>query len=815
MPESSHHYSRPLIPVLLALMAGIVAGVHLPGLPGVQLVIILAFLSSLLLVWKCQRVFLLPLLLFLALGYCSLESWVSPRLSANHLSRFIDDKRWHIIGTIRDDPHQFPGRTRFVLHAESLTRESLSYQVRGAVQVTVWEPVSRLRSGDVVGCLGRLKEIHNFNNPGGFDYRRYLAFRGITASASVSKGSHVTRLHTAKGWWLGHSIDRSRQCVSRLIEQAASKEPREVRGILKALLVGDRNEISPRMKNIFSRIGTAHLLAISGLHIGIVASLAFFCFRFILSRSEGILLAGWCTKGAALLSLFPVVFYGLLAGMSPATQRAVIMVVVFLMALLFERERDNLNNLALAALVILIISPTSLLEISFQLSFTAVFAILYMVENIGFVRELRQGQRTLFKRLALFLLVSAAAILGTVPITLYYFNQISLIGILTNCFMVPLIGFLVVPLGLSAILVLPVSATAAMWVMKGGGIILECGLGLAIFFSKWPFAAFRTVTPTLMEIAVYYVLAWTLFNLGRTNRAKVILIVLAVIVMADVSYWVCQRYGRRELRITAIDVGQGSSSLIEVPGGPCVLVDGGGFYNNRFDVGSLIVGPFLWKKRVATVDILVLSHPDPDHLNGLLFIARHFNVREVWMNLEPADTQPYRDFLEIISRKGIRVVGPQDLLRPTVINGVQFQVLYPPVDFLERKSQEIWRTPNNNSLVLKVSFKDISFLLPGDIEAEAERELCALDCRTLDCDVLLVPHHGSRSSSTPGFLECVAPDVAVVSSGWKNRFGFPHPSVLKRYQRRGCEMFRTSEHGAITITTDGTSLSIKPFRSEV
>jgi competence protein ComEC len=580
---------------------------------------------------------------------------------------------------------------------------------------------------------------------------------------------------------------------------------------MKALLVGDRNEVSPEMKNVFSRIGTAHLLAISGLHIGIVASLAFFCFRFILSRSERVLLAGWCTKGAALLSLFPVVFYGLLAGMSPATQRAVIMIAVFLVSLLFERERDTINTLTLAALVILIVTPTSLLELSFQLSFAAVFAIFYVADNVGFARELREGPRTMFKRLGLFLLASAAAILGTIPISLYYFNQISLIGILTNCFMVPVIGFVVVPLGLLAILFLPLSASIAMWVMKGGTVILERGLGLVSFFAKWPFAAFRTVTPTLIEIAVYYALAWALLNRGRANRAKSILIGISLVAIADVSYWVCQRYDCNALKMTVIDVGQGSSSLLELPGGPCVLVDGGGFYDNRFDVGYRVVGPFLWNRKVSTVDILVLSHPDPDHLNGLLFIARHFNVREVWMNLEPADTQPYRDFMDIISREGIRVIGPQDLLSPRVINGVQFQVFYPPVDFLDRKSRETWRTPNNNSLVIKVSFQDISFLLPGDIEAEAERELSALDCRTLKCDVLLVPHHGSRSSSTPGFLECVDPDVAVVSSGWKNRFGFPHPSVLERYQRLGCQVFCTNQQGAITITTDGKSLTVEPF----
>jgi competence protein ComEC len=441
----------------------------------------------------------------------------------------------------------------------------------------------------------------------------------------------------------------------------------------------------------------------------------------------------------------------------------------------------------------------------------AVFAILYVLKHLPFVSKLKRRPRTALKRVVLFLLVSAAAILGTLPIVLYYFNQTSLIGLLTNCVMVPLTGFVVVPLGLLAVLLLPVGATVALLIMKGAAAILEVGLSLAFFFSKWPFAAVRTVTPTLVEIGLYYALAWTLFNFHRTRRARLLLIGLALVVLADVGYWVIERYGHSELRMTVIDVGQGSSALMELPGGPCVLVDGGGFHDNRFDVGARVVGPFLWKKKIATVETVVLSHPHPDHLNGLLFIARHFDVREVWTNQEHAETDPYRDFLEIVSEKNIRVVELKDLIEPRMINGVRFQVLYPPLDFLERKAQDGWRTRNNNSLVLKVSFRDISFILPGDIETEAENELTSLSCTTLKSNVLLVPHHGSQSSSTTRFLRCVGPDIAVISSGWKNIFGFSHQKILKRYQTQGCQVFRTNRHGAITITTDGTNISVKPF----
>lgn len=497
--------------------------------------------------------------------------------------------------------------------------------------------------------------------------------------------------------------------------------------------------------------------------------------------------------------------------MSPATQRAVIMVMVFLLALLFEREHDTVNTLAVAALVILVINPTALFEVSFQLSFVAVFAIFYMLQHTALLTGLRSPPQTAFKRLALFLLVSAAAILGTLPLTLYYFNGTSLLGILANCLMVPLVGFLVVQLGLLAVFLLPITSTGAYWIMKASGLIMHGGLALVIPVSKCSFAAAKTVTPTVIEIGLYYALAWALLNLRRTRLAKAVLITVALLVLADAAYWATRRFGNHELRVTVMDVGQGNSALLQLPGGKCVLVDGGGFYDNRFDVGARVVAPVLWRKKIATVETLVLSHPHPDHLNGLLFVAKHFNVQEVWMTQDYVRSEPYDNFLHVISEKDIRIVQLDELLKPRVMHGVEFQCLYPPRDFLMRKGPDTWRNANNNSLVLKVSFNEVSFLFPGDIEAVAEKELATLAGSALRSDVLLVPHHGSKTSSTPKFLERVNPNIAVISAGWKNPFGFPHSRIVHRYKARGCQIFRTDQAGATTITTDGIRTSVKPF----
>ncbi len=755
---------------------------------------------------KGRQTRVLPLILFFLLGYLSLQGWIAPKLSGNHVSHFIDDDHWHIIGTVDGRPQHLADRTRFTLRAESVTRNQKSYVVTGAIRVTVQTHVEDIRSGDRVGCLARLKEIRNFNNMGGFDYRRYMTFRGIWTSASVSDENHLIRLHAADTNWFGQALERSREAVSDLVEKAA---PHQVSGLLKALLIADRSEISPEVRQAFNRTGIAHLLAISGLHIGMVATLAFFGFRLLLARSQRVLLAAWVTRGAALMSALPVLFYGLLAGMSPATQRAVIMVMVFLLALLFEREHDSVNTLAIAALVILIVNPSALFEISFQLSFVAVFSILYALRHLAFVSRLKSGPRTVLKRLALFLLVSAAAIIGTVPVTLYYFNQTSLIGILTNCLMVPLVGFLVVQLGLLAVLLLPITPTGAFWVMKAAAVIMQAGLALVIPLSEFSFAAVRTVTPTLIEIGLFYALAWALINFRRARVARAALVCIALLVLADTAYWVKQRFGNQDFKITFMDVGQGNAALLELPGGPCMLVDGGGFYDNRFDVGARVVAPLLWRKKIATVETLVLSHPHPDHLNGLVFIAGNFNVKEVWMNQEYVSNEPYDELRDIISEKHIRLVALKELLRAKMIGGVKFQCLYPPIDFVARKGEDTWRHPNNNSLVLKVSFGQRSFLFPGDIEAEAEKELAVMVGSALKSDVLLVPHHGSKSSSTPEFLRYVDPSMAVVSAGWKNIFRFPHKKILERYEAMGCETFCTGHDGAVSITTDGKQLRVR------
>jgi len=429
-------------------------------------------------------------------------------------------------------------------------------------------------------------------------------------------------------------------------------------------------------------------------------------------------------------------------------------------------------------------------------------------------------------------MTSFFAVIGTLPLVMHYFNQVSLVGLPANIIFIPLVGFVVVPLGIMAVFLYPLTASGALICLRTGSAVLEVVIKIINLISGWTFAAVKTVTPNYLEIFCFYILFCVLINLisikiktpedlskdrNRKNEnfvQKPIVIVGLVTVLllsADVGYWWYQRYWQNDLRVTMIDVGHGNASLLELPYGYNMLIDGGGFSDNRvFDVGASIVAPLLWRKKILSVDTLVLSHANSDHLNGLIYIAENFHVKNVWTNNEPADTFGYRLFMDTIKKNNIRMRAYHNIAGVHDINGVHIDILSPQKDFIEKRKTETWRNLDNNSLTLKASFKDVSFMFPGDIKERAEYELVSTVGDKLRSSVLLAPHHGSKTSSTKRFLEKVKPEVVVISSRYKSRFGFPHPSVLKRYQDMGCRVFETAQDGAVIMKTDGHTLIIRP-----
>jgi competence protein ComEC len=492
-----------------------------------------------------------------------------------------------------------------------------------------------------------------------------------------------------------------------------------------------------------------------------------------------------------------------------------IMVVCYLAAAILDRKDDLWNTLALAALGILFMSPLSLFDASFQLTFGAVAAII-CVSSLTPTFARNRGDRaegrhrfpvTFIRWAAAFCLVTVAALLGTAPIAAFHFHRVALWGIVTNLVVVPVVGFLIVPLCLLSCSLVWLSPPLAGYVTGVASVIVELLVEVVSVLSALPLSRLRVVTPSLFQVAFFYGGLALVVKARESRLAR--LGALAALLSCLVLGGFQGRGGLSgtDLRITFIDVGQGESILVEFPGKTLMLIDGGGFYDDRFDVGERVVSPFLWKKKIRRLDLVVLTHPHPDHLNGLISIVDNFGAREVWTGGDGGPGESYGKFDAIVREKGITHIPVGCGREPVELEGVRIDFLNPCSTPCGAELPETESCINNRSVVLKLTYGEVSFLLTGDIEEEAERALVEAGA-DLRSEVLKVPHHGSLTSSSTAFLDRTNPKLAVFTTGFRNMFHLPSAEIVRRYEERGCAIYRTDLHGAITVVTDGHRLSV-------
>ncbi len=558
------------------------------------------------------------------------------------------------------------------------------------------------------------------------------------------------------------------------------------------------------MRDTFSRAGVSHLLAFSGLNLALIGGLVYYLLRFLLSLSERILLTCnvrfWSYAGA----FIPVVGYALLAGLSPSVARALLMVSLVFTALLLRQYSDLLNNLALAALVLLLFSPEALFKPSFQLSFLSVWAIAYLLPRLwrppGDRDQegrpwIRQGARYLWATFC----VSLVTQLATLPAVSWWFYQVSFSGLLSNLILVPLTGVLAVPLGLLALLFHPLVPGGAAILFQGTTVLLEWTWGLTRFFASLPGAWISLSRPGWPEIILYFISLFILFNWRRVRRAPLAL-GLTLTALAGFFFFpqIQTALGLRPLAITFLDVGHGSAAVVEFPDGRNVLIDGGGSPNPAFDLGERVVAPFLRQRKITRLAAVVLTHPHPDHLNGLPFILEKFKVDEIWQNGDRADSESFGRLEVLVQEKMIPVRRPCAGWS-RALGEARVSCLHPVCRDRQEDGPLTWQSQNNRSLVFAIVYGDQALLLPADIEGEVERELIDRGAR-LRSQILQVPHHGSRTSSRPDFIEAVAPRWAVFSARASQRFPVPHPQVLERYRERGISILRTDQEGSVRFS---------------
>jgi len=487
-------------------------------------------------------------------------------------------------------------------------------------------------------------------------------------------------------------------------------------------------------------------------------------------------------------------------GGRPSVIRATVMGVLLLVARLLEREVVAWNSLAAATLGLLLWRPGDLADPGFQLTFAATAAILHLA------RPFEAGLGGwLPRRIALLAAVSLAAQLGVSPVLALHFNQLSLVGIVANLLVVPLAG-LVTMLGVLTVLAALASTSLAHLLFQALWLCLLVLRWTVRGFALLPFAVVHPPTPPLALVVGAFaglaLLPW--LGRGRSWRWVGAMVALGCLALAVVP-WLTRE---ARLRVVFFDVGQGDATLITTPEGQALLVDTGGGGPGRTDRGERVILPYLRQAGIRSLTALALTHGDLDHAGGLAGLLRELRVREVWTSAarEAVDGEVEA----LLDEAGVRRRALQRGER-LWLGRLLVTALNPPEEPLPRSLRGAAGDRNNASLVLRLDWGPLSLLLPGDVEQEAEADLAAngLPLRAL---LLKVPHHGSRSSSTPAFARAVSPRVAVIQAGARNPFGHPVPEVLARYAEEGAAVYRTDRDGAVVLETDGRTLWLRRWR---
>jgi competence protein ComEC len=762
-----------------------------------------------------------------------------------------DDEAFAIVGgTLRADAAPTENGVSVSVDVDGLEREegprsaSLSGErqpgsatgsllaVRGGIVVTVVgtlgpELMAEWRAGRRVRMPVQLRRPSRYLDPGVPDHERALARRGTTLVGTVKSGALVEVL--AHGSRLDEAMGAARAFARHAIADAVGRWSAQSAAIVAAIVIGDRAGLDADVQRRLQDAGTYHVIAISGGNIAILAGLLIAGFRVVGRLGRTAML----TSAAALLA------YADFVGSGASVDRATLMAVIYFAARAVDLRSAPLNALAVTAALLVAADPLAVVDPAFLLTFGATLAILVVVPAVESAKEAKDAKdakksavsksiaassfSAASASFALFrsvFLASVAVEALVFPIGALLFSRITFAGLGLNFLAIPLMavaqvaGMLVVPLAL----VSRTLAAAAGWIAHIGAAGL---VGSADVVPLASFLARRVAQPSSVVIAIYYVAVvtwWTLWRrrvetVGSAERhASRRTRHTAAVAAASAALWILidprailARRADGLVHLTVIDVGQGDAILVRLPNGSTLLVDTGGLGGaSTFDVGDRVVAPVLRETGIRRLDVLALTHGDPDHIGGAPSILREFHPREAWEGIPVPPFAPLTALRVAAQAQGTRWANVYAGDHVT-IGGVDVTVHHPRHADWERQ-----HVRNDDSIVLELRWRDLSIVLTGDAGRAVEREIAS----TFDparLRVLKIPHHGSVTSSSIDFVRALHPHVAIVSAGRGNHFGHPVPEVLERYRDTGAEVFRTDRDGAVTVESDGYSLNVHTF----
>lgn len=740
-----------------------------------------------------------PLFFFL-FGLYALTPWLMPVPAADSIRSLASDKPVILEGIIMSRPSVSSDGSSVIVDTGKLIRNRRAEPVQGRLMLYLSRDDVSLARGDRIRFATRISVPRLLGLPGEFNFPRFLAFQRVSAIGRIVSQEDVVLMRSPAEESWQRSIDLVARRLGDAVRQAIPDE--KVSSVLAALLIGDQKRIPRELADAYTRAGANHILSISGFHIGIIAAFITLMALWLLTRSEYLALRCNVRRLVVLLALPAMAVYLFITGAAPATARSVIMLAAFASALYAERESDPVNTLLFSAFFLVALNPPTLFDISFQLSFLSLWGIILFVPFV--TSRISRLNSAAVRTIIQFTAASVAASCVTLIPVLFTFKAASLNGILTNFLIVPLLGYGAVLTGFMALPLLPLCGPSyshiLLWPSSG---LVELSNRIIMACADLPAVRFHGITVWDMFFFLLFICIMT-FVRNRKYRATlgVMAPVTALLVHIVPSGPVDGR-----LHITMLSVGQAESLLIRLPDGGTVLVDGGGYlHDTGRDFGQRILAPALGALGVGRIDRVISTHDHPDHIGGLAFIIRHFNVGEFLSSNAGLTSEYAADVRKILSDRRIPSsrLAAGDVI--TLSEGVLLTVYSPDKgDAAGSLSDEM--NVNETSLVFRLTFNKFSMLFSADAGFTAEHQLLSGGYE-LASTVLKVGHHGSRYSTSEEFLDKVSPRLALISAGASNRFGLPAARTLNLLADRGIPVCRTDHDGTIELVSDGLSFTV-------
>jgi competence protein ComEC len=722
--------------------------------------------------------FLLISIIFLGGLHLSLDDAILPESNIKNLvssGKINPDKPAEIIFRLSNAPDKFEDSLRISANLTGIRQSGKQCKANGTITVFCRIPKpgnpgkteTGPQPGDICRIVAKLKPMQQYRNGMGNRYEEYRIREKLYFSANVASVKAIHILKQNESFSIGAFAGSLKAKLTAKIDENFSDV--QVASLLKAITLGSVDEELSKLRYQLRMGGIFHIVSVSGIHFSILAVSLIYILKKL----------GISLRKRYIITIFALIFFCFIVGAFASVLRATLMACLYFSARLLSRTSDFTNTISLASFIILLLNPMDLFSPGFQFTFIVSFFIYFSLSQFD-----NREKHGIWRKAHQAALVSAAAFLASLPLNAYHFNQVSIISLLNNILLVPLmfiamnaafIFFILVIFGIPlAGLITPILS-----------ITCKCVIQLSSLAFDIPILSYRIPTPNIILVFAYFSLLIVLYIRIKNKSEYKILGIIFLIMLFIIAFQPYPHEKSKGAAIHMLDVGQGQSIFIETAGGKTILIDGGGTFNYSEFIGERIISRFLWNRGIRSIDILILTHSHFDHVGGLWPVARNFKIKEFWQNgLNPQQDIGYKLLRQNLD-SGCRSILVQEGFRRKIDN-IEFRCLSP-----EKRLKTPAKSKNEDSIVLQILTPSFTFLLTGDTESNIEEELVKKYGTDLRSNILQVGHHGSSKGTTLDFLSNVRPDAALISAGKGNIFNFPADSIIQRLRGLGIKIFRT------------------------